>query len=245
MENQFLMRLCSLARLEPEDQSALQSLMRYVISIEPRDIVCHAGEPAESYPVVLAGWAARSRLLSNGDRQITGLLLPGDLAYSSRHASPMANEEIVALSFCRVAFISRRALHALMAARPGIADAMQAYAAVEYAISSAWLVSLGRRNATARLAHLLCELRHRMLQLETATPNCFPLPLTQNDLADALGLTPVHINRKLQALRQDELIKLKSKNIEILDLPFLTASASFDPGYLDYAPAAAFQTVSN
>jgi len=215
--------------------------MRGSISVRPRGIVCRAGEPVEYYPAILAGWAARCQLLSNGDRQITGLLLPGDLAYSSRHAAPFANEEIVALSMCEVAFISRRALHDLMAERPRIADAMQVYAAVEYGISSAWLVSLGRRNATARIAHLLCELQHRMLQIETETPNSFELPLTQTDLADALGLTPVHVNRKLQVMRQGSLIKLKSKNIEILDLSYLKASASFDPCYLDHAPQLTLQ----
>lgn len=116
-----------------------------------------------------------------------------------------------------------------MIERPGIADALQVYAAAEYAISSAWLVSLGRRNALARIAHLLSELQHRMPQVETESPNSFSLPLTQNDLADALGLTSVHVNRKLQVFRHDRLIRLKSKNIGILDLPFLKASASFDP----------------
>lgn len=245
MENQFVMRLCSLVALEAADLAALKCLMRDTVNIQPRGIVCRAGEQVEFYPAVLSGWAARCQLLSNGERQITALLLPGDLAYSSRHAMPFANEEIIALSLCRVAFISRRALHELMIERPGIADAMQVYAAVEYAISSAWLVSLGRRNALARIAHLLCELQHRMRQVETGTPNAFSLPLTQSDLADALGLTPVHVNRKLQTLRQDRLIKLKSKNIEILDLPFLKASASFDPAYLDHAPAAALHAAMN
>lgn len=132
-----------------------------------------------------------------------------------------------------------------MVERPGIANAMQVYAAVEYAIANVWLVSLGRRNAIARLAHLLCELQHRMLQVEKQEPNSFSLPLTQSDLADALGLTPVHVNRKLQRLRQDNLITLKSQSIEILDLPFLKASASFDPGYLDHAPVVGRQPALN
>lgn len=109
--------------------------------------MCRAREPVEFYPVVLAGWAARCHMFSNGERQITGLLLPGDLAYSSRHAASVVVEEIVTLSVCRVALISRRALHELMEKRPPIADALQTYAAAKYAISNAWLVSLGRRNA--------------------------------------------------------------------------------------------------
>lgn len=242
MENRFVMRLCNSAFLTAVDQSALERLFRTPVSIDARGIVCRAGEPVEYYPAVLAGWAARCQILSNGERQITGLLLPGDLAYSSRQVTPFASEEIIALSPCAVAFISRRALHDLMTERPRIADALQVYAAVEYAISSVWLVSLGRRNATARLAHLLCELQYRMLQVETETPNCFALPLTQCDLADALGLTSVHVNRKLQELRQERLITLKSKNIEILNLPFLKASASFNPNYLDNAPGAALRS---
>lgn len=245
MENRFLTRLCSLSPLKGQEQSLLNQLFSKSLSIEPRRIVCRMGEPVEFYPVILSGWAARCHMFSNGERQITGLLLPGDLAYSSRHATSIAVEEIVALSVCRVALISRRALHDLMEEQPAIADALQAYAAAEYAISNAWLVSLGRRNALERISHLLCELQHRLHQVEADTRNSFILPLTQSDLADALGLTPVHVNRKLQALRHDHLIRLKSRNIEILDLPFLKASVSFDPAYLDHAPAAALRSAMN
>ena len=245
MENRFLTRLCSLSPLGATEQSLLKQLIRKSLSIEARGIICRAGEPVEFYPVVLAGWAARCHMFSNGERQITGLLLPGDLAYSSRQATSVAVEEIVALSFCRVALISRLDLHDLMEERPAIAEALQAYAAAEYAISNAWLVSLGRRNALERLSHLLCELQHRMHQVEAETLNSFTMPLTQMDFADALGLTPVHVNRKLQSLRQDRLIRLKSKNIEILDLPFLKASAFFDSGYLDPAPHAVRQLELN
>lgn len=241
MENRFLTRLCSLSPLGAVEQSSITRLIRDARCIEAKGIVCHAGEPVEHYPVMLAGWAARCQLLLNGERQITGLLLPGDIAYSSRQPMPVASEEIIALSPCSVAFISRRDMRDLIAAQLAIADAMRAYAAVEYAISSAWMVSLGRRSAFERLAHLLCELQHRIYQDEEESFNSFCLPLSQSDLADALGLTPVHVNRKLQALRQDCVIKLKSKNIEILNLPFLKASAYFDPGYLDHAPDAARQ----
>lgn len=92
---------------------------------------------------------------------------------------------------------------------------------------------------------MLCELQHRMHQVEADTRNSFALPLTQRDFADALGLTPVHVNWKLRALRQDRLIRLKSKTIEILDLRFLKASASFDPGYLDHGPRPALQAALN
>lgn len=241
MENRFVLRLCNSAVLTAGDQSALKRLFRASVTVEARAIVCRVGEPVRHYPAILAGWAARCQILSDGERQITGLLLPGDLAYSSRYATPFASEEIIALSPCTVAFISRCGLHQLMAERPAIAHGIRVYAAIEYAISSAWLVSLGRRNAVARIAHLFCELHERMLQVEPETPNSFSLPLTQSDLADVLGLTPVHVNRKLQALRHDRLIALKSKNIDILDLAGLKASALFDPGYLCHAPDVALQ----
>lgn len=245
MENQIPMRLSRLMSLELTDRTALTRLMRKSITVQARGIVCRVGEPAEYVPAVLEGWAARCQFLWKGQRQITGLLLPGDFAFSSRQATSFSREEIVALSTCRIAFISRRDLDQLMVERPGIATAMHAYAAVEYAIASAWLISLGRRNAIARLAHLLCELQHRMLQVEEQKTNAFFLPLTQCDFADALGLTSVHVNRKLQRLRQDHLITLKSQSIEILDLPLLQANAAFDPGYLDYAPQVARQLVFN
>lgn len=219
------------------EQSALVRLFRAPRVIKQKGIVCRSGEPVRHYPAILSGWAARCQTMSNGERQITGLLLPGDLAYSSRHATPRALEEIIALSSCRVAFVPQSELHELIAQQPKIADAMQAYAAIEYAISNAWLVSLGSRNAFERIAHLLCELQHRLDQVDAVSLNSFSLPLTQSDFADALGLSPVHVNRKLQALRQGRLIALHSKNIEILDLPYLRASAYFDSSYLNHSPA--------
>ena len=131
LENCFLTRLGSLSPLEAEEQGLLKQLFCTPVSIEARRIVCRMCEPVEFYPVTLSGWAARCYLFSNGERQITGLLLLGDLAYSSRTATSVAVEEIVTLSRCLVALVSRRALHDLMDKRPAIADAVQAYAAAE------------------------------------------------------------------------------------------------------------------
>jgi CRP-like cAMP-binding protein len=235
MKNRLLIRLGSLSPMEADEQLVLEQLLRTQRSVKAKGIVCYAGQTADWFPVIVSGWAARCQTLANGARQITGILLPGDIAFSSRQATALAGEEIIALSSCTLAYLTKRDLYDAIARRPGIAKALRAYAAMEHAITVTWLVSLGRRDAFERIGHLLCELHYRLRLVDLAPFNSFALPFTQNDFADALGLSPVHVNRQFQKLREDRLIELKAKHIEILDLPALKGSVAFDPGYL--APA--------
>ena len=118
-----------------------------------------------------------------------------------------------------------------------IARGLRLAALVEAATARQWLASVGRRSCEERLAHLLCELLVRLAAAGRATDGGFELPLTQVDLADATGMTTVHVNRSLRSLRKRKLIDGKGRRIEVLDVAALRELAAFDPGYLHRAVA--------
>lgn len=178
------------------------------------------------------GWAGRYRLLSDGRRQITALYLPGDLCDPCWLDGSRASQSVVALTPLQTSRIARRDLEAHVSADPAMMKSLLRQARFAHQIHSEWLVNLGRKNAMERLAHLLCELYCRLSISGHVSGASCQMPLTQLDLADVAGLTPVHVNRTLQEMRAQRLIELQSRRLTILDWAALRRMAWFDPHYL-------------
>lgn len=232
MSNPFLQRLMHAAELAPPEIEALKELCRQPRDIAAKKYLARDGDEIVSFPVVLIGWAARYKILRNGARQITRLLLPGDAFYFDSSPDGTAIEEVVTLGPCRIVHILHSDMARAIERFPVIGEAMRGYGCMENAVLSSWVVNIGRRDALERMAHLLCETYFRLALVDGAKDQQFYFPLTQDDLADVLGLTPVHINRKLQQLRADNLITLRSKQLTIQDLRELQQIAGFDSAYL-------------
>ncbi len=233
MSEVFVERLSSVFPLGLAERAALMKLCWRGRSVKAKCHIARYGERRSAFPVILSGWAARSHLLRDGSRQITGILVPGDVCHHDAEPGQSARDEIVALSPCRVAWIDLGELEQVTATYPAIAAAFRIYARLEKSILSEWIVNIGRRDALARTAHFICEVWTRLRIVDPATREQFDFPITQEDMADVLGLTPVHINRKLQQLRQDGLIELQSRRLTILDEFALADIAGFDKAYLD------------
>ncbi|MCL9997905.1 MAG: Crp/Fnr family transcriptional regulator [Erythrobacter sp.] len=233
MPNAFLSRLQSRAHLQESDTKIIEDLCHKTRKIPSKQYLSRGGQGALSFSVLLSGWAARFQVVRNGGRQITQLLLPGDAFDYDPHSSDEAVDEIVTLHDCAVVNINYTEIYRAIEGSPAIRSAMLNYGCMENAIFASWVVNIGRRDAYERMAHLICELQHR-LTIDDAgeVENEFLFPLTQEDLADVLGLTPVHINRKLQMLRENDMIRLRSKRMTILNLPGLKKIAGFNPSYL-------------
>ncbi|MCZ8370502.1 MAG: Crp/Fnr family transcriptional regulator [Porphyrobacter sp.] len=233
MTNAFVRRLQSEANLQERDRGIIEGLWQKTRKLSNKKYLSRGGEGALSFPVLLSSWAARYQIVRNGGRQITQLLLPGDSFEFDSHSSEDVIDAIVALCDCEVANISYADMDQAIEGSPAICSAMMSYGSKENAIFASWLVSIGRRDAHELMAHLICELHHRLAVDDADDADVeFLFPLTQEDLADVLGLTPVHVNRKLQMLRQNDLIRLRSKRLEILNLPALKKIAGFSPSYL-------------
>lgn len=232
MSEVFVDRLSAVFPLGPVERDALLKLCWRGRSTKAKCHVLRYSERPSAFPVVLDGWAARSHLLRDGSRQITGILVPGETCHHDATPGQAVRDEIVALCPCRVAWIDLAEFDQVASEFPAIAAAFRIYASLEKAILTEWIVNIGRRDALARTAHFICEVATRLRMTDPASNSQFDFPITQEDLADVLGLTPVHINRKLQQLRQEGLINLQSRRLTILDPAALAELAGFDKTYL-------------
>ncbi len=230
----LVIKLEAVAALGDEDRAALADLCRDSRDMNPRRNVIREGERPDHVHLIVEGWAARYKLLPDGARQITAFLIPGD--FCDLHVTLLGemDHSIITLTRSKVAYIPRSRMDALIA-RPGLAQAFWWTTLVDEAILRAWIVNVGRRDAFEAIGHLMCELYLRMKNIGLTDGHSFDLPMTQEDLADSLGLTPVHVNRVLQRMRADELISLKGGLLTIHDFGRLEAASGFNPNYLHLA----------
>lgn len=232
----FTRKLEQFAPLGDEDRRVLDSIVARVRQVRARTDLIREGERPKGVHLVLAGFACRYKLLSDGRRQITAFLVPGD--FCDLHVSILSEKMdhgTATLAPCTVVDIPREAILRLLE-RPALARALWWATLVDGAVLRQQVVSLGNRSAEVRAAHLLCELLLRLRVVGLADGDAYELPLTQADLADAVGVTAVHMNRVLQALRSQGLIASEGKTMAIPDLEGLRAFSGFSPNYLHLGP---------
>ena len=221
--------------LRQQKRQALQSLAVRCRTVHSRHDIISEKDRAEKVHVITAGFAYRYKQLQTGGRQIMGFLIPGDVC--DLHAWLVGNMDhgVSALGECELAVIPHQRLSDLVKQCPDLALTLWRDTMLDGAISREWIVNLGRRPAFARVSHLLCEVWYRLHELGLARDHSYDFPVTQGELADALGLSIVHVNRTLQQLRAKGLIGPQSSRIIILDWPRLQEAAEFDPTYLRVA----------
>ena len=225
-------KLAMAADLREEDVQGLIALCCSERTIGAKKHILSQGDRPEHVHVILEGWAARYRTLSDGSRQIVAFLVPGDFCDLHYDVLDHADHSIFALTRCRVAYMPIAELDPLMSAHGELARALRWGSLVDEATLREWIVNLGRRDAFERIAHLLCELHARMQMVGLVRDEQMPFPITQSEIADATGLTAVHVNRTLQRLREEKLVKLANRNLTILDLGALQTAAGFSGDFL-------------
>jgi CRP-like cAMP-binding protein len=186
--------------------------------------------------VLIEGWAGRTKSLVSGKRQVTELHLAGDFVDLHSVSLRRLDHSIVALTPCRTALFPHEALRAMIDRSPRLARALWASTLRDAAAHRQWLAVLGQLPAIGQIAHLLCEIEARLAALGRVRDGGFELPLTQEDVADCLAITPVHVNRMVQQLRSDGLIEWRRGRMTLLDLDRLRRLAEFDPAYLGLQP---------
>jgi len=181
--------------------------------------------------LLLDGLLARVFYMSEGKRQIVAMHLPGDFVDLHSLLLKRLDHDVVALSEVRVALVPHTVLRTLTETEPHLARMLWLLTVIDAAIHREWIGRLGH-SAAVRIAHLLCELHARFAVVGLATPEGFAIDLTQADLGDMTGLTPVHINRTLRKLREANLAVMRDGYAAIPDLRHLQEFADFDPTYL-------------
>ncbi len=219
-------------KLSPEDGSAVLGLPVTHEVFGKDAYLVREGQEAKDCTVILRGYAFRQKLLRSGARQIISIHVPSEFVDLQNSFLGVADHNVQSLNRTEAAIIPRTALTELAASRPAVNAAMWIDSLVDASVFREWVVNVGRRDSRARIAHLLCELAWRLRNIGPADGDTYEFPLTQEQLADATGLTSVHTNRTLQSLRKDGLIQLTARSLTILDWEGLREVGEFDELYL-------------
>jgi CRP-like cAMP-binding protein len=195
------------------------------------DIVTEGSRPGHS-TLMIEGLSGRYKQMADGSRQITALQVPGDFVDLHAFLLKKLDHGIVALSPCRVGFADHAELKTITETMPHLTRLLWLNSIVDAAINREWIASMGRRSKVAHIAHLICELYVRLKTVERVDGWSFQLPLTQAALADAMGISLVHVNKTLQLLRREGAFTWEQRTLTILDWDRLVEIADFDDTYL-------------
>lgn len=226
--------------LEPEERSVLRALAGRMRSVRSNIEIMAEGQPCPYVFLIQDGWLVRYKSLQDGRRQIVNFILPGDICDFGSLLFKKSAQTVTTITPVSLTEIEPSEAFDLFARLPRMAVALTWSAAQEASIFSEHLVNIGRRSALERLAHIILELQRRLSAVGLATESGFDFPLTQAMLADALGLTSVHVSRTMRRLRESGAVRLAGQTLNILDIHRLRAIAGFTPNFLhlDGAPPA-------
>lgn len=235
----LIRKLESVTRLSDKERRAIEALPVRVRTLSARQDIVRDGDLATQCCLVLEGWACRYKFLSEGRRQIFSFHIAGDIPDLQSLHIPLMDHNFGTLTPAIVALIPHESMHALTARYPTIAAALWRDTLIDAAIFREWLLAMGRRPAFEHLAHLFCELYLKQAAVGLAGDHRCPLPITQTDLADATGMTSVHINRVLKEMRGRGLITLHRHTLVVKAWDELIRVCEFDATYLHLQKRAA------
>jgi CRP-like cAMP-binding protein len=232
MSNAFVRHLSGYGPLGNDEISLLAGACTNVRELPANFHLIREGDEPDPVFVILEGWACGYKMLPDGGRQIMSFMLPGDFCDIHIAVLEAIDHNIMTLTKARVASLPRAQMETLVRARPALTQAFWWSQLVDQSILRAWIVTMGRRKSVESVAHLMCELYIRMRNIGLASDDECRMPLTQLVLADALGLTPVHVNRVLGVLKEAKVMELKRGSLKIINSAKLAEIAGFDGNYL-------------
>lgn len=229
-------KLTSRTPLSRDDQEAILQLPCERRTLEHSSYIVREGDPPTHCPTLISGFAYRHKLTADGARQIVAIHMPGDPLDLQHLFLDEADHNVQTLTRAEVALIPRAALQKIARDRPAVAEAFMVNILVEGSIFREWVLNVGRRDARSRIAHLLCEFAVRLNTQGLMEEYGCELPMTQEQLGDATGLTPVHVNRTLKALEADGLIARSRRSVQFPNWELLKETADFTERYLHLSP---------
>lgn len=227
-----LLKLRARDEVSAEEEKAIRSVIGEVRQVPADKTIIRAGVELNFSVMLLDGLLCRYKDLRDGSRQISELHVAGDFADLHGFTLKHLDHSILALTPCRIALAPHDRIADITARFPHLARLWWFTTNMDAAIHREWVLSLGRRSAISRVAHLFCELRVRLEIVGLADREGYGLALTQTDIAECLGLTSVHVNRVLKELRERGLVEFRGGRVSIGDLAGLEKIAEFDPNYL-------------
>lgn len=225
-------------RLGDREADVLRDAIERIEMLPAGRVLVRAGEPLTYSTLVVDGLVARFKDLKDGQRQITEVHVPGDFIDLHGFLLKRLEHNVGTLTPARLAFVPHDALKRITEQEPHLARLLWLSTLIDAAAQRERILTIGRRSALGRVAHLLCELYARLEIVERVDAASFRLPITQLDIADATGLTAVHVNRMLRQLRGEEIATFRGGVVEIHDWTRLQKVAEFTRDYLflDHQP---------
>ena len=220
------------AALDAGDRKALLGLPHRLMTFEPGKYIVREGSAPTHCCLILKGLTYRHKLTPDGARQIVSIHVPGDFVDLESALLTAADHNVQALTRCETALIGTSEILSLIDEHPRIGRGMWIDTLIDASIFREWVVNVGRRDARSRLAHLLCEFERRLEMAGMAEEQGYEFPMSQEQLADATGLTAVHVNRTLKAMEADGLVRRTKRFLEIPNWERLRNAAGFSELYL-------------
>jgi CRP-like cAMP-binding protein len=215
-----------------EDAKALRTLPSTVKEVPEETRLVREGDRPTRCIVIMSGFAFRSKVSETGKRQILSFHPAGDMPDLHGLLLDRMDHDLTTLSRARVAFIEHHHINQIIETRPQLARALWRETIVDASIFREWIVTLGTRDAAGRLAHLLAEMRSRLVAVGLAADDEFEFPITQSELAEALGISAVHVNRVIQSFRSEGVLDVKRNTVKLNDLERVIESGGFNELYL-------------
>jgi CRP-like cAMP-binding protein len=231
----LIRKLDKMAALSQADKQAISALPFRIATVKAGAHLVREGQEVTECCVLLRGYAFRYKVAANGNRQIVSFHLAGDVLDIQHLLLPRADHGLQTLTDAVVAWVPVAAMRAVIANRPTIGDALWRDTLIDASVFREWILNVGQRDAKSRIAHMLCEFAVRREAAGLGSPERFDLPMTQEHIADATGLTPVHVNRMLMALANEGVIERDKREVKIADWERMRRLADFDYNYLHVA----------
>jgi len=218
--------------LDAADRQALYDLPFDVRTIDANRYIVREGDRPPGATLIVDGLAFRQKVTVEGARQILSVHIPGDFVDLEGSLLRFADHNVQALTRCEVAIVPREAIVALIRSRAKVAHAMWIDTLIDGSIYREWIVNVGRRSARSAMCHLLCEFARRLEAAGLSKADGYELPMSQEQLGDALGITPVHVNRVLRDLDREGLISREKRFVRVPSWEALRKCGGFNENYL-------------
>lgn len=222
--------------LTATDLAALESAVSDVRTVPARSMLAEQGKPIFFSTYLIEGMICRYMDDREGERQLVAVHVPGDFVDLHGYPLKKLDHDVATLTPCKIALVPHGNLDRIVATLPNLAEHLWFSTLLDAAMHREWIFRLGRLNAVARVGHFFCEIEAKLRAVGRSDGANFSLAMTQADLGEACGITPVHMNRMLRELKERGLMEVRRDQVEILDKPGLMRLSEFDPTYLFIDP---------
>lgn len=218
--------------LPAEQLQALEDVMSDPVTMSARKVLSRKGDLVTKSTLLVEGYMCRYMDDRNGHRQLVAVHVPGDFVDLHGYPLQRLDHDVAMLTDCTIAQVDHDVLTTLIERYPLLGRMLWFSTLLDAAMHREWIFQLGRLDAAGRIAHLLCETHARLVAVGRADGDSFDFPLTQQDMAEACGLTSIHVNRVLARLRREGKLEIRERRVHLLDRRALVTMGEFDREYL-------------